>query len=327
MKNKSLVYISIFISIIYFSSCRNEVKEEVNEKDFYLTETENIDKIIMSDKAGNIITLEKEEKWILNSKYSVMEHQIERTLEVMKDLRIKSSVSEAMTEFVLQNIATKGVKVEIFEGERKIKSYYIGGNTSNHDGTYMIMENAENAYVMHMPTKPNDLLAAKYGIELISVNQNAWRERIKINISPEDISEVKVIDFINKEQSYTINIKNKTLTDFGNNEILIDSIGYHTFASFFSNLKCGEYKPDLDPKDFIMIKKIYITNNNQTDSLIIYDKSAIQKTQKEFSGSTVSFYAQWNNSDIVIIQNYIFNKVLITLDEIKKQNYIKTSSM
>ena len=327
MKNKSLVYISIFISIIYFSSCRNEVKEEVNEKDFYLTETENIDKIIMSDKAGNIITLEKEEKWILNSKYSVMEHQIERTLEVMKDLRIKSSVSEAMTEFVLQNIATKGVKVEIFEGERKIKSYYIGGNTSNHDGTYMIMENAENAYVMHMSTKPNDLLAAKYGIELISVNQNAWRERIKINISPEDISEVKVIDFINKEQSYTINIKNKTLTDFGNNEILIDSIGYHTFASFFSNLKCGEYKPDLDPKDFIMIKKIYITNNNQTDSLIIYDKSAIQKTQKEFSGSTVSFYAQWNNSDIVIIQNYIFNKVLITLDEIKKQNYIKTSSM
>ncbi len=90
MKNKSLVYMSIFISIIYFSSCRNEVKEEVNEKDFYLTETENIDKIIMSDKAGNIIKLEKEEKWILNSKYPVMEHQIERTLEVMKDLRIKS---------------------------------------------------------------------------------------------------------------------------------------------------------------------------------------------------------------------------------------------
>ena len=328
MKNKFLIYILIFISIIYLSSCQTDVKEKINEKDFNLSETENIDKIIMSDKAGNIITLEKEnEKWIINSKYPVWERQIKYTLGVMKDIRIKSSVSEQKTKFVLQNIATKGVKVEIFEKEQKIKSYYIGGNTSDHHGTYMMMEKAENAYVMHIPDRHPGILNPKYGIEGIYINENVWRERIRINISPEEISEVKVIDFINKEQSYTINIKNKTLTDFGNNEILIDSIGYHTFASFFSNLKCGEYKPDLDPKDFIIIKKIYITNNNQTDSLIIYDKSAIQKTQKEFSGSTVSFYAQWNNSDIVIIQNYIFNKVLITLDEIKKQNYIKTSSM
>ena len=62
MKNKSLIYISIFISIIYFFSCKHEVKEEINEKDFNLTETENIDKIIMSDKAGNIIELIKDEE-------------------------------------------------------------------------------------------------------------------------------------------------------------------------------------------------------------------------------------------------------------------------
>jgi hypothetical protein len=332
MKNKFLIYILIFISIIYLSSCQTDVKEKINEKDFNLSETENIDKIIMSDKAGNIITLEKEKEiWIVNNKYlarNCQESGVQYVLKVMQDIRIKSSVSEQKTKFVLQNIATTGVKVEIFEKKQKIKSYYIGGNTPDHHGTYMIMENAENAYVMHIPDRHPGILNPKYKLSSGNyVSENEWREPITINISPEDISEVKVIDFINKEQSYTINIKNKTLTDFGNNEILIDSIGYHTFASFFSNLKCGEYKPDLDPKDFIIIKKIYITNNNQTDSLIIYDKSAIQKTQKEFSGSTVSFYAQWNNSDIVIIQNYIFNKVLITLDEIKKQNYIKTSSM
>ena len=62
MKNKFLIYILMFISIIYFSSCKTDVKEKVNEKDFNLTQTENIDKIIMSDKAGNIITLEKEEE-------------------------------------------------------------------------------------------------------------------------------------------------------------------------------------------------------------------------------------------------------------------------
>ena len=300
---------------VYFSSC----KTDVNEKYFNLLKTEKIDKIIMSDKAGNIIKLEKDkEKWTINSKYPVWQRQIEYTLSVMKDIRVKSSVSEQKTNFVLQNIATKGVKVEIFEGEHKIKSYYIGGNTSDHTGTYMIMENAKNAYVMHIPNRHPGILNPKYGIEGIYVNETVWREPITINISPEEISEVKVIDFINKEQSYTINIENKTLADFGNNEILIDNRKYNEFASFFSNLQCGIYRSDLNPDNFILSKKIYITNNNQTDSLMIYDVSKIQKTQKEYSSTVESLYAKWNNSDMVIIQKNIFNKVLITLDEIKE---------
>ncbi|MGY8989530.1 MAG: DUF4340 domain-containing protein, partial [Flavobacteriales bacterium] len=309
------IYISMLILCIYFSSC----KKDVNEKDFNITETEKIDKIIMSDKAGNIIELEKdEEKWTINSKYPVWQRQIEYTLGVMKDIRVKSSVSEQKTNFVLQNIATKGVKVEIFEGEQKLKSYYIGGNTSDHTGTYMIMENAKNTYVMHIPNRHPGILNPKYGIEGIYVNENIWREPITININPKEINEVKVMDFINEEQSYTINIENKTLTDFINNEILIDNRKYNEFASFFSNLQCGIYRSDLNPDNFILSKKIYITNNNQTDSLIIYDVNKIQKTQKEYSSTVENLYAKWNNSDMVIIQKNIFNKVLITLDEIKE---------
>ncbi len=319
MKNIFLIYILMFISIIYLSSCQIDVKEKINKKDFNLSETENIDKIIMSDKAGNIITLEKEkEEWIINSKYPVWKRQIEYTLNVMKDIRIKSSVSEQKTNLVEEIIATTGVKVEIFEGEEKIKSYYIGGNTSDHQGTYMIMENAENAYVMHIPDRHPGILNPKYGIEGIYVNENVWREPIIINIIPKEISEVKVIDFINQEQSFTINIKNKTLADFRNNEILIDNRKYNEFASFFSNLQCGIYKSDLNPEDFILSKKIYITNNNRTDSLIVYDITKIQKTQKEYNSTVENLYAKWNNSDMVIIQKNIFNKVLITLDEIKE---------
>ena len=329
MKNKSLIYISIFISIIHFSSCKtdldekatNEVTEEVNEKDFNLTqdETKNIDKIIMSDKAGNIITLVREkEKWTINNKYPVWERQIEYTLDVMKDIKIKSSVSEQKTKFVLQNIATTGVKVEIFEGKQKIKSYYIGGNTSDHHGTYMIMESAENPYVLHIPNRHPGILNPKYGIEGIYVNETVWREPITININPKEIIEVKVIDFINEEQSYTINVENKTLIDSKNKKILIDNRKYNEFASFFSNLQCGIYRSDLNPDDFILIKKIYITNNNQTDSLIVYDVSKIQRTKKEYASTVENLYASWNNSDMVIIQKNIFNKVLITLDEIKE---------
>jgi len=315
MKNKFLISISMFILCIFLYSC----KTEINEKDFNLSETEHIDKIIMSDKSGSIITLEKEEdKWIINSKYPVWERQIEYTLGVMKDIRVKSSVSEQKTEFVLQNIATKGVKVEIFDGGKKIKSYYIGGNTADHHGTYMIMENAKNAYVMHIPDRNPGILNPKYGIEGIHINENLWRKPITININPKSITEVKVIDFIHSEQSYSINIENKTLTDSKNKEILIENRKYNAFPYFFSNLQCGVYRSNLNPEDFILIKKIYITTNNQIDSLIIYDVSEIQKTQKKYASTVENLYAKWNNSDMVIIQKNIFNKVLITLDEIKE---------
>lgn len=319
MKNRFYISLSMLILCIYFSSCKTDVKEKVNEKDFNLSETENINKIIMSDKAGNIIELEKiKEKWTVNNKYPVWDKKIEYTLDVMKDIRIRSSVSEQKTKFVFQNISTKGVKVEIFDGGQKIKSYYIGGNTSDHHGTYMIIENAKHAYVMHIPDRHPGILNPKYGIEGIYVNENVWREPITININPKEINEVKVMDFINKEQSYTMNIENNTLKNFRNNEILIDNRKYNEFASFFSNLQCGIYRSDLNPDNFILSKKIYITNNNQTDSLIIYDVNEIQKTQKEYSSTVENLYAKWNNSDMVIIQKNIFNKVLITLDEIKE---------
>ena len=44
MKNIFLIYILIFISIIYLSSCQIDVKEKINKKDFNLSETENIEK-------------------------------------------------------------------------------------------------------------------------------------------------------------------------------------------------------------------------------------------------------------------------------------------
>ena len=44
----------------------------------------------------------------------------------------------------------------------------------------------------------------------------------------------------------------------------------------------------------------------------------MQKTQKEYASTVENLYAKWNNSDMVIIQKNIFNKVLITLDEIKE---------
>ena len=313
MKNNNIFLFYFMVISLCFYSCSNE---KVDHKDFAISNTEEVTKIIMSDKSGKKIEIERgTDQWTINKQYKVWEQQINYTLGVMKDIRVKSSVSEQKMDFVIKNIATSGVKVELFNKYGKIKSYYLGGNTPDHKGTYMIMEGSETAYILHIPDRNPGILNPKYGILGTKVSENIWREPITINYSDNSILKIKIEDLKNKEQSYVIDLENISLYDSEEQKIPFDktNLSYWNFA--FNNLKCGAYKPNLKKSNFNLIKKIYITTNNNTDSLFIYDKTEVQSTKKEYNPSVEYKYASYNNSELVIIQNNIFNKVLITLDE------------
>ena len=54
---------------------------------------------------------------------------------------MRSPVPKAAFNNVIKQIATSGTKVEIYQGKDKpSKTYYIGGATLDHQGTYMILE-------------------------------------------------------------------------------------------------------------------------------------------------------------------------------------------
>ena len=316
MQNNNFFFYLLILITFSFSSC---IEQEIEDTNFAIENTDEISKIIMSDKAGKKIELKREgENWIINNKYKVFDQQINYTLQVMKDIRVKNSVSEKKIDFVIKNIATTGVKVEIYNQSEKVKSYYIGGNTSDHKGTYMIMEGSETAYILTIPNRLPGILNPKYGLQGIYVNENTWREPITISINKKEIKSIKVVDLSNSESSFTLFKENKQLYDYNNNKVIASSQKTEAFINSFRQLKCGPYKPKLNASNFILIKKIYIQQENSIDSLTIYDITALQNTTKEYNTSVENLYAKWNNSDLVIIQKNIFNKVLITISELKE---------
>lgn len=310
---------------MFLYSCNNE---KLEQKDFAITDSSRISKIIMSDKSGNSILLEKNNNvWTINNKYDVWQRQIDYTLKVMEDIRIKSSVSEKKIDYVIKNIATTGVKIELFQDNKRIRSYYIGGNTKDFTGTYMMMEGSETAYIMHIPDRNPGILNPKFGIEGIQVNENIWRSPVVIDYSKNDIKKIVCEDVTNPEQSFTVDLENIGLYDFKEQKVVIDQTSLSYWNIAFEDLKCGVYKPNLEKNDFDLIKKIYITTRSKTDSLFIYDKTKIQSTKKEFNPSVGYKYSSFNNSDLFIIQNNIFNKVLITLEEFLIINGKKAQSL
>ena len=325
MKKDNFISLVLFTTLIFINSCKNE---KFNQKDFAIPNRNNISKIIMSDKSGNSILLKKNNNiWTINNKYEVWQRQIDYTLKVMEDIRIKSSVSEKKIEYVIKNIASTGIKVELFQDNKRIRSYYIGGNTKDYKGTYMMMEGSETAYIMHIPNRNPGILNPKFGIEGTKVNENNWRSPIIIDYSNSDIKKIVFEDITSLKQSFTVDLENKSLYNFKKQKVDIEKISLSYWNLAFEELKCGAYKPDLEKDDFDLVKKIYITTKSTTDSLFIYDKTKIQSNKKEFNPSVEYKYSSFNNSDLFIIQNNIFNKVLITLDEFLIFNGKKPQSL
>ena len=59
---------------------------------------------------------------------------------------------------MVKSLASEGIKVELYDRKgEKIKAYYVGGATPDERGTYMIMENAEEPYVAHIPSWEGNL--------------------------------------------------------------------------------------------------------------------------------------------------------------------------
>ena len=99
-------FLIIFLIVSLFG-CINEENNtknlQINDpnyaKDFAIKNTDEINKIIMTDKEGNIILLEKlKDQWLVNKKYDGWQEVINYRLKTLKDIRIQSSVSEKKEE-------------------------------------------------------------------------------------------------------------------------------------------------------------------------------------------------------------------------------------
>ena len=122
--------------------------------DFPVRNTDEIGKIFIADRKGETALLErKKDQWIYNGKYPARPTAISLLLETISKINVLTIPSERAVPGMVKEIAADGVKVEIYDRKGKaLKTYYIGGITSDQHGTIMIMEGSEQPYVMHIPS-------------------------------------------------------------------------------------------------------------------------------------------------------------------------------
>jgi hypothetical protein len=168
--------------------------------DFAIENVDDIYKIFIADKQDYRVLLERKNGyWTYNKKFKAKQTQIDDLLTTIKSVRMKYTTPRGAENQMRKNLATSGVKVEIYDkNDNQMRVYYVGGATANSLGTYYIMEGATEPYVMHIPFFQG-MLKGKF------LKQNDdWKDLMMFGEQVEDIKSVSVDYPKQKSKSFKI---------------------------------------------------------------------------------------------------------------------------
>lgn len=215
-KNKFLIITLLVLiaiaSYFFISKSSGTLKNEL--KDFAIEDTVSIDKIFISDYTGEKVTLTRGDKyWVVDGAHKARPESIEVIMNTFYRIAVKSPVAKAAMNNVIKDIATKTIKVEIYQGKDKpSKVYYIGGPTQDQMGTYMVLENdgekSSVPFIMHIPG------FAGYLSTRFFANPLQWRDATIFKYNSEEIKSIEVTYHEKPEESFKIE-KNNSVSSTG----------------------------------------------------------------------------------------------------------------
>jgi hypothetical protein len=202
MKNKLLIGVFLVVAGIALFSIYNKKTSTIvgDLRDFAVSDTASIDKLFLVDREGNksLLTRVSAGKWMVNNKYNARQESINNLLGTVKSLEVKSPVGKNLYNNTMKLMASKSVKVEIYQKGNLVKTYYVGHPTMDNLGTFMYIENSTVPYIMHIPGF-NGFLSTRY-----LTNENEWRERFVFHFDSRTIVGINIVNSTKLDRSFSI---------------------------------------------------------------------------------------------------------------------------
>jgi hypothetical protein len=213
-------------------------------RDFSIEDTSRITRIFMVDKENMTADLTREQgnKWIINGKYPAKKYDINMLIGTMHMMRIKSPVATSAEENIIKRLATKSVKVEVYDGEDLLKTYYIGGVTQNQTGTYAMLEGSSKAFIIEIPGFRGYLSSRFHTVE------NLWRSARIFQYEDSEINKITVNVGEQPAQSFAIIVNEAGKYDLLNTAeqkaSSFDTLAVRRFVREFKNKAFSKFYPN-----------------------------------------------------------------------------------
>ena len=305
--------------------------------DFQVWDTASVTKIYLADRRERESLLERHtDGWTLNGTYKAHSKQVNYLLTTLYKIRIKMPVSVASHDNIVKQLASQSTKVEVYQmvprinlfdkiklfyHEKRTKVFYVGDATMDSSGTFMLKEGADKAYIVYIPSF-RGFITTRF-----TANPDDWRDHAVFNENMADIQSVEIdfnedpqgsfrIDNIGKHQYKLTRLADGT-------ELPYDTLKVINFMSSFNDLRFEALFTNTLPQERIDS----ITGSPFVHYVVVTDKDGKKQDMKTFRKLVLNgvtdmggdygdidrdrMYALIDGgNDFVLIQNYVFDKVL-----------------
>ena len=304
--------------------------------DFQVWDTASVTKIYLADRKDRESLLERQEKgWMLNGTYKAHPKQVTYLLTTLYKIRVKMPVSVASHDNIVKQLAGQSTKVEVYQNvprinlfdkiklfyhEKRTKVFYVGDATMDSSGTFMLKEGADKAYIVYIPSF-RGFITTRF-----TANPDDWRDHTVFHETLADIESVSVEFNEDPEGSFRIENVGKhqyKLTRLCDNKDLpydtlkvinfMSSFGDLRFEALFTNTLLQERIDSITSSPYVHYLKV-TGKDGETQDMRTFRKLVLNGVTDMGEYGDVDrdrMYALIEGGkDFVLIQNYVFDKVL-----------------
>ena len=305
--------------------------------DFQVWDTASVTKVYLADRKERESLLERQEQgWTLNGTYTAHPKQVQYLLTTLYKIRVKMPVSVASHDNIVKQLASQSTKVEVYQmvprinlfdkiklfyHEKRTKVFYVGDATMDSSGTFMLKEGADKAYIVYIPSF-RGFITTRF-----TANPDDWRDHTIFHENMADIQSVEIDFNEDPEGSFRIDNIGKhqyKLTRLCDNlDLPYDTLKVINLMSSFSDLRFEALFTNTLPQERIDS----ITSSPFLHYIVVTDKDGNKQDMRTFKKLVLNgvtdlsgeigevdrdrMYALVNEGqDFVLIQNYVFDKVL-----------------
>lgn len=197
------------------------------EQNYHIDDPQTITKVVIDDKDGNHLELVKQNDslWQANNSPANMK-VVDMLLSTLKDMRIREPIAQAARNNIVKQLAASGKSVKIYQNtytinlgfiklfkkEKLTKTIFVGSETQDNMGTYMMLKGEDNPCIMYIP-RLKGYLSTRF-----SALEDFWKSHAVFKYNKDEIAQIKVEIPNQTNESFTLS-KNGEGFDF----ILLES--------------------------------------------------------------------------------------------------------
>lgn len=313
-------------------SKKDDLEKLKKDYTIHIEDTASITRIIISDKTPQTVTLVRDGNvWRTGSGELTRKDAIETLLETLYRVRLKNFVPESARDNVLKRMASAGKEVKVYAGNKLIRHFFVGTETMDEMGTYMMLKNGKNPYAMFIPGF-NGFLSTRF-----FANEALWIKKIIWGFDNLEISKVKYVNYDQPQESFELAVKEDgfLLTDRTGKTAVADTI---KSAVYLGGFRVVEYEGVILPQDPIYnrqdslkasVPAFEITvwkSNGYWRKLTTYHIKASEESEEfytnlgKYDPDRLHAYItdQTGKERFVLVQYYGLAPVLRTFNDLKK---------